>query len=103
MNFVIKSTHLTVGKRPIHLLPLSALLTRFGIEFVRDRAGHCVHFGKHTRRSLWEVWDLVRAKWRELRRRLHPDVSGLDYSHFAVISSIHDMILKRLKSRGLPI
>ncbi len=102
MNFIIKSSCVAIGRRPIHKMPLDALLVRFGVEKVRDPADSWPRmFGRRIKRTLWDVLDLVKARWHKLRKELHPDVSSHSYEIFAVMSAIHDMILIRLKQKGI--
>jgi len=53
------------------------------------------------RRNLWDVWEMVRNRWKKIRRELHPDVTGGSYEPFAVMSAIYGMIMKRLRERGV--
>ncbi len=116
-NFIITSARFPVGRRPAHLATLPDLLRRFGIPPEID----CCHqttirktsssnsntarsrlsyFSKNSRRSLWDLWDLVRARWRKIVWELHPDRGGNTHK-FAVASEIHDMILLRLRKKGI--
>jgi hypothetical protein len=102
MDFIIKSSAVAPGCRPIHRWTLITLLKRFGIQEVRcPYHGHRAIMGRHIRRSLWDIWDLVKARWGVLRRKLHPDVTGQGYEAFAVMSAVHDAILVRLKAKGI--
>lgn len=103
MNFVIKSTQIAVGKRPVQRWKLSQLLIAFGVPQLLHpfHGGHRSMFPKWGKRSLWDVVDLVKERWKQLRRQLHPDVSGLGYEPFAVMSAIHDTIMRRLKQKGV--
>lgn len=90
-----------IGNRPAHLCRLSTLLNRFGIPGEPQRDNNVpTQFSKHSQRSLWDVWELVRARWKHLCRILHPDVGG-KAKEFAKMSAIHDVILFRLKKRGV--
>lgn len=51
--------------------------------------------------SLWDLWELVRERWKKLRRELHPDVSGKHYACFGKMSHIYDTIMLRFKARGI--
>jgi hypothetical protein len=101
MNFVIISRKLPVAQCPIQHRKLAQLLNQFGIAKVRHPCGRMVMFTKHSHRTLWDVWELVKERWKKLCRQLHPDVSGNSYEQFAVMSAIHDMILLRLKKKGI--
>jgi hypothetical protein len=102
MNFIIKSSCVAIGRRPIHKMPLDALLVRFGVEKVRDPADNNPRmFGRRIKRTLWDVWELVKSRWQLLRKKLHPDVSGYGYEVFAVMSAVHDTIIQRLRKRGI--
>lgn len=98
MNFVIKSRALD-GSRPIHRRTFITLLIEFGIPKVTYNGGRRM-FTKWKRRDLWDIYDMVRERWKKLRRMLHPDVSRNNYRRFAVMSAIHDALLARFKQRG---
>lgn len=104
MNFIIKGQRAICGRRPVHYRTLPNLLVQFGIAKCRNRnGGEPAMFPKRRgqrRRSLWEIFELVRARWKELRW-LHPDVSGGSHELFAVMSAIHDVIMLRLKRKGI--
>lgn len=102
MNFVIKSNRVPTGRRPIQEWPLAKLLIRFGIEPARSpRYSQPVIFGRHVKRSLWDILDAVKARWNALRRKLHPDAGGTNEA-FAVMGRIYITIMQRLKARGIP-
>lgn len=91
-----------LGRRPIHRWTLLTLLRRFGIkETCCPYHGHRAIMGRHIRRSLWDIWDLVKARWKHLRRKLHPDGTGQGYEAFAIMSAVHDTIILRLKAKGI--
>ena len=102
MNFVITSRRLPTGAKPVHLCVLSTLLIRFGIngEPIYGRSAWKPQFSKRTRRSLWDINDLVRAHWRKMVWHLHPDHGG-SHEKFATMSAIHDMIRFRLRKKGI--
>src|SRR5262245_60772590 len=99
MNFVIKSSSMVPAcKRPIHKRTLAQLLKQFGVAPMRRPDGH---FRQVAHRCLWQVADLVRARWNWLRRVLHPDYSGKGYEPFAIMSAIYATIKTRLKAKGI--
>jgi len=100
-NFVITSTRMPVGRKPAHLCGLATLLRRFGVEGERPLGyDKSVFLGKRAKRSLWDLWDATRARWREIVWKHHPDRGGCTKT-FARLSEIHDTILRRLKKKGI--
>ena len=101
MNFIIKTQHWRVGKVPIHRSKLGSLLYLFGIPPIKTKRGEIYQIGHKHKRNLWELWDLVKARWKQLRRELHPDVAHIGHESFAIMSATHDAIIIRLKRMGI--
>lgn len=106
MNFIITSNRMPIGKKPTHLCPLSTLLRRFGVEpeWPRGYGENGAYFGKYAKRSLWDIWEAVRARWKKMVWRWHPDLHpGCRSStkKFASMSEVHDQILIRLRKQGI--
>lgn len=125
MNFILKSSYASIGSRPIHHWTLSRLLNNFGVSRFADPVYYTPPVQRERRqyrtrwvrvqryqarqkyrckrieRNLWDLWDVVRARWRALSRKLHPDVSGGDGSQFATMCRIYITIKQRFQNLGI--